>query len=91
MDNLLKFPISNAEIVYSLVKKGNDFEETDQMLSIKFYKEALIFLLDQRKIQGTEIRCLMRTNHVLVAKLKLAHKKIERQVELLSVENKATS
>ena len=49
MENLLKFPISRAHLVYNLVKKANKFEELD--LAIRFYKEALKLLLDQRKIQ----------------------------------------
>lgn len=70
MENLLKFPISRAHIVYNLVKKANKFEEIDKSLAIRFYKEALKLLLDQRKIQDEKVRSLMSLNHVLALKIR---------------------
>jgi len=70
MENLLKFPISRAHIVYNLVKKANKFEEIDKPLAIRFYKEALKLLLDQRKIQDEKVRSLMSLNHALALKIR---------------------
>ena len=70
MENLLKFPISRAHLVYNLVKKANKFEKIDEVLAIRFYKEAIKLLLDQRKTQDEKLRSLMSLNHVLVSKLK---------------------
>lgn len=70
MENLLNFPISRAHIVYNLVKKANKFEEIDKSLAIRFYKEALKLLLDQRKIQDEKVRSLMSLNHVLALKIR---------------------
>ena len=70
MENLLKFPISRAHLVYNIVKKANKFEEIDEALAIRFYKEALKLLLDQRKTQDDKLRSLINLNHVLASKLK---------------------
>ena len=70
MENLLKFPISRAHIVYNLVKTANKFEEIDKPLAIRFYKESLKLLLDQRKIQDEKVRSLMSLNHVLALKIR---------------------
>ena len=70
MENLLKFPISRAHLVYNLVKKANKLEEIDEALAIRFYKEAIKLLLDQRKTQDEKLRSLMSLNRVLVSKLK---------------------
>ena len=70
MENLLKFPISRAHLVYNLVKKANKFEEIDKALAIRFYKEAIKLLLDQRKTHDEKLRSLMSLNRVLVSKLK---------------------
>ena len=76
MENLLKFPISRAHLVYNLVKKANKFEELDEALAIRFYKEALKLLLDQRKIQDEKLRTLMKLNNTLASKLRANHKSI---------------
>ena len=70
MENLLKFPISRAHLVYNLVMKANKFEEIDEALAIRFYKEAIKLLLDQRKTQDDKLRSLIKLNHVLASKLK---------------------
>ena len=36
MENLLKFPISRAHLVYNIVKKANKFEEIDEALAMRF-------------------------------------------------------
>ena len=46
------------------------FEEIDKSLAIRFYKEALKLLLDQRKIQDEKVRSLMSLNHVLALKIR---------------------
>lgn len=70
MENLLKFPISRAHLVYNLVKKANKFEKIDEVLAIRFYKEAIKLLLDQRKIQDEKVRSLMGLNHALALKIR---------------------
>ena len=74
MENLLKFPISRAHLVYNLVKKANKFEEIDEALAIRFYKEAIKLLLDQRKTQDEKLRTLMSLNHVLASKIRQRQK-----------------
>ena len=70
MENLLKFPISRAHLVYNIVKKANKFEEIDEALAIRFYKEAIKLLLDQRKTQDNKLRSLMSLNHALALKIR---------------------
>jgi len=74
MENLLKFPISRAHLVYNLVKKANKFEKIDEVLAIRFYKEAIKLLLDQRKTQDEKLRSLMNLNHALASKIWLTQK-----------------
>ena len=77
MENLLNFPVSRAHVVYSLVKKANQFEDKDAALAMKFYKEALRLMLDQRKEHDEKLRSLMRLNQLLVTKLKGCQKQFE--------------
>ena len=74
MENLLKFPISRAHLVYNLVKKANKFEKIDEVLAIRFYKEAIKLLLDQRKTQDEKLRSLMSLNHALASKIRQSQK-----------------
>lgn len=56
MENLLKFPISRAHLVYNLFKKANKFEKIDRVLAILQLRQYRNIAFKAFKILNLEIR-----------------------------------